>query len=343
MSYAQHTKRLMVFTVCGAALALTIAGSTPASFRARDQGLFVSSESLLGRSGVRVPDERALGAGSATVGVPFGPNELAPTAYGRPYTGSKIGLIPSRAVAELRAARSAGMRVIVKLVGSQKNYRNEDGSFSLFKWKLLIERFRGLPLGKFIANRTIVAHQIVSEPKSRNQWGGTVITNKVLDEMARYSKSIWPKMATVVREDASDLERAGGRGVPRRSWVWTHLDAASSRYLADKGDVNAYARKEQASADRQGLVLVTGLNALAGGDGSSGIPSPTKSGAWTMSEGELLRYVPALLWHSRSCAFEIWRYASDPTYFQRAGILAAMVALAADARAYPSYPCLGGP
>lgn len=277
----------------------------------------------------------------ASGGVPWGPNDIAPELYGQPYTGSKVYFAPARAVEKLEEVRVAEMHVIVKLAGKQEHYQNPDGTFNLELWKAQVDRYRDVPFDGFVADGTIVAHQIVSEAKAPDQFGGTVIPNDVLDEMAAYSLSIWPAMATLVREDAVDLEEeAAGPDEPwPGGWTWKHLDAASSRYSARKGQPARYARTEQASADRQELALAMGLNVLSGGDGSSGIRSPEKDDAWAMSPRELRTYTKELLEHSEACAFEMWKYFPRAAYFEKRRIVRAMKRAGAIAAAAPTYTC----
>lgn len=283
-----------------------------------------------------------VGAGApAAADVPFGPNDLVPRLYGHPYTGTKLYFTPARAVRRLNQARRAGMQVIVKLAGSQEHYRRRDGSFSLRKWKARVDEYRNAGLEEFIDDATIVAHQLVSEAKADDQWGGTVIPNDVLDLMAAYSQTFWPGMPTLVRADAVDLEEdAAGPDEPwPGGWTWDHLDAASSRYSARKGRPAGFARTEQDAADRQGLALAIGMNVLSGGDGSSGIRSPEKDDAWAMSPREVRTYASELLEHSEACAFEMWKYLPRASYFEKRRIVPAMKHVAAAAAAYPTYTC----
>lgn len=280
-------------------------------------------------------------------GIPFGPPKLPSRLYGQVFTGTKLALSPETILADLAEARASSMRVFVILVGSQRHYRNSDGTFDLAAWTTRVDRFRGIDIGGFVRDGTIVAHQLVSEAKARNQWGGSVIPNDVLDEMARHSKGIWPNMATVLRTDPSDLEEhAAGYGRSWPGWTWSYLDAASARYLARKGDIAAFAADEQASAARQKLALVTGLNVLSGGDGSSEIPAPV-AGKWAMSPDELRRYGSTMLSETSACAFELWRYETpgsefeDFGYFDRPDINAALVELAALAARQPARSCHG--
>lgn len=283
----------------------------------------------------------ACSSASAPGGIPWGPNDIPPDLYASPYTGTKVYFAPARAVEKLTEARDAGMRVVVKLAGRQEHYQNADGTFDLELWKAQVDRYRNVPFDEFVADGTVVAHQIVSEAKAPDQFGGTVIPNDVLDEMAAYSRSIWPTMPTLVRADASELEEdAAAYGTPWPGWTWRYLDAASSRYLARKGDPAAFAEAEQASADRQGLALAIGLNVLSGGDGSSNFPSPELPGAWAMSADELRTYTAALLEHTHGCSFEIWKYFPTTSYFTQPRIAAAMSDIADLAADYPTHPCV---
>ncbi len=288
-------------------------------------------------------------AGNAAVGVPFGASKLPSSLFGKPFTETKLEVSPESILGELAEARAGGMHVFIILVGPQHHYQHADGTFNLDKWKARVDRFRGIDLGGFVGDGTIIGHQLVSEAKARNQFGGIVIPNQVLDEMARHSKGIWPTLATMLRTDPSDLEEhAAGYQARLPGWKWTYLDAASARYLDRKGGVDKFAAEQQASADRQELALVVGLNVFSGGDGSSGIPSPAK-GKWAMSPDELRRYGSAMLSRTKPCAFEMWRYESpgsefkDFTYFRRPEIAAAMLDLAALAARTPARPCVSGP
>ncbi|MGH3136353.1 MAG: hypothetical protein ACRDPV_07665 [Gaiellaceae bacterium] len=317
----------------------------------------VSASSSAGESQITAPPlltppttpDQTRPPGSATPiarrGIPLGPPKLPKELYGQVFTGTKLTITPESAVADLLAAQSKSMRVFVILVGAQRHYKNPDGTFDIDLWKALVDEFRDIDLDEFVADGTIVAHQLVSEAKARSQWSGTVISNNVLDEMARHSKELWPTMPTVLRTDPSDLEEhAAAFGTPWPGWKWRHLDAASARYLVRKGSVEDFAANEQASARRQQLALVVGLNVLSGGDGSSGIPSP-RPGLWAMSPDELRRYGSTMLRRTTACAFEMWRYETpgsafeDFRYFRRPEVIEAVTELAAIAARSPSRPC----
>ena len=279
-------------------------------------------------------------------GLPFGPSKLPTEMFGQLFTGTKLKLYPKTVSSTLNAARANGMRVFIVLVGSQSNYRNPDGTFNLELWKASLAVFRDVDFTEFVADGTIIGHQLIEEAKARKQWGGTVITNDVLDEMAGYSKKLWPTLPTVLRVEPSKLAKhAGGWQVPWSTFDWGDLDAAWAQYSARKGPVAEYAGEQSGEADRQNLGLVLGLNVLNGGDGSSGIASPHGGGEWVMSPNELRIYGRTLMDQVEGCAFMMWRYETpgsdleDFVYFRRADVHAAMQDLAQIAAERPAAPC----
>lgn len=282
----------------------------------------------------------------ASGGVPFGASKVPSDLYGKPFTETKIEVEPDSILGALTEARRASMRVFIVCVGgAQRRYQNPDGTFNLAVWKARLDKFRGIDLSSFITDGTILGHQLVSESKARSQFGGKVIANEVLDEMARYSKELWPTMPTMLRTDPTDLEEhAAGYKTPSPGWRWRYLDTASARYLFRKDSVAKFATEQQASADRQKLALVVGLNVFSGGDGSSAIASPSP-GKWAMSPDELRRYGSTLLSQTQPCAFEMWRFETPKSafenfiYFRRPEIAAAMADLAALAARTPARSC----
>ena len=72
--------------------------------------------------------------------------------------------------------------------------------------------------------------------------------------MAKYSKDLWPNMATIVRVDPKYLSSSH-----------RYLDAAWAQYLWRRGNVDSYAREMVSEAQRKGVQLIVGLNILKGG------------------------------------------------------------------------------
>ena len=258
--------------------------------------------------------------GSLLAGITFGTTNLPPSYLNSVHTGTLLGgpLSPSNIVSTLTEVRSRGGRIVVKLCkGSDHYVKNADGTFSFTKWKALVDRYRYVNLGPFIADGTILGHYLIDEPHRAVRWGGKIISPATLEAMAAYSKKIWPTMPALVRVVPSWLATS--------SVTYTHLDAGWLQYTAKKGDVTQLVTAEVAAAKRKALGLVVGMNVSEGG----------KSGAMTATE--VRAYGSVLLNQSYTCGF--YMYHHDPSYFSRSDIRTAMAELSAKARNHAKTSC----
>jgi hypothetical protein len=224
-------------------------------------------------------------------------------------------------VSQLSAIRSRGGKVILMMAGSQPYYKNADGTFSLSKWKARVDRYRRVNMGSYISDGTILAHYLIDEPFDPRNWAGHPIGGSTLEEMAKYSKSIWPSLKTVVRAEPYEIKWNG---------TYHALDAAWAQYLYRKGDAGDYVRKNVAAAKDMGLGLVVGLNVLKGGN---------PNGTW-MTPTEVVNWGSALLSSGYACAFISWQY--GPSNLETAAMRDAMSALRRKAENVPSRSCSGG-
>jgi hypothetical protein len=270
-------------------------------------------------------------AGSALPGIPFGSTNLPADYLTTVHTGSLLGgpLSPGNIVSVLTAIRSKGGRIVVKLCKGRDMYiKNADGTFSLTKWKALVNQYRNVNLAPFIADGTILGHYLIDEPHRTARWGGKIISQATIEEMAAYSKSIWPAMPTLARVVPSWLAAA--------PTTYTHLDAGWLQYVPNKGEVTTLVTAEIAAAKQKGLGLVLGLNVMDGGNGSSKIPGVTR-GKYAMSATELRTYGTALLNQSYACGFYMWTH--NTSYYGRTDIKAAMAELSAKAKTHAKTSC----
>jgi hypothetical protein len=241
--------------------------------------------------------------------------------------GGPLG--PTNILSKLSDARAKGARVVIKLCKGHDRYvQNDDRTFSLTKWKALVDQYKSVDLAPYIADGTIVGHYLIDEPHRTERWGGKIISQATLEEMAKHSKQIWPDLSTFVRVVPSWLASA--------PITYVHLDAGWTQYTAGKGSAASWVAAEAAAAKSKGLGLAVGLNALNGGDGSSRIPGQIK-GMHAMSAGELRTYGTALLNESHACAFFTWMH--DREYYGRPDINSAMVELSAKARSHAKTSC----
>ena len=269
---------------------------------------------------------------SAQPGLVFGSSGGVLNAYlNDVHTGWLNGgsISPSNVLANLSAARAKGGRVVLKLCKGKDSYiKNSDGTFSLSKWKSLVSQYRSVNLGPYIKDGTILGHYLIDEPHRAQRWGGKAISYATLEEMAQYSKSIWPDLSTMVRVTPSWLAGA--------SFTWKYVDAGWTQYRSSLGDAARYVKAEAEAARREGLGLVVGLNVLDGGNGSSKIRGYS-SGKWAMSATEIRNYGSAMLSVGEACAFFNWTW--DDDFYSRSDIKNAMADVSALARKHARTSC----
>jgi hypothetical protein len=284
-------------------------------------------------AGVPVPDSPSLNsAGQLSalhVGIPFGPSHLPTSLLG--LTSATLRTAnPLTIMDDLAAARRVGARVVLAMAGNERRYRDAQGHFSFAMWKARIDRFRGLDFSPYVRDGTIVGHYILDEPHDRTNWGGTLVTRAEVDQLARYSKGLWPNMPTLVRSWPAYL----------KGYQYKYLDAAWAQYSQRFGPIQDFIRANVRDAKATGLALVVGLNLLAGGGKAQGIQGYSGS-RYAMNASQVRSWGAALLAEPYACAFIGWKY--DARYFARSDISSAITALGAKARQHPNHACIKSP
>lgn len=220
-------------------------------------------------------------------GIAIGMSAQPISAFGDIYSGAKLTVSPGDILSRLSAVRARGGRVVLMLAGHPRYYKDSRGHFSLTKWKDRVDRFRRINLSSYIRDGTLAGHYMIDEPNDKRNWHGTTVSPRTLDEMGRYSKQIWPGLATMVRTRPAYFPSA-----PR------YVDAAWATYLHRHGSVNDFLRRNVGDAQRRRMALVVGLNVINGGS-----PNGTK-----MTPGEVKAWGSAMLSSSYPCAFLSWTY-----------------------------------
>jgi hypothetical protein len=257
-------------------------------------------------------------AGAFRGGIPLGFYALPTSQFGSEFNGAMRNIWPEYLIRELSTIRSRGGRVVLMFAGNERHYKI-GRNFSLTKWKARVDRFRRVNFSSFINDGTIIGHYLIDEPNDAHNWG-RAISGNTLEEMARYSKQIWPNMPTIVRAEASYLAKFPVN--------YRYLDAAWAQYVTRKGTAAEFIRRNVADAQRKGLALVTGLNVSQGGPRGSRM-SPT-----------LIRTAGAtLLASTYPCAFISWRY--DAGYLRSGSVRDAMRFLRSRAQARSTRSCRG--
>lgn len=260
------------------------------------------------------------------VGLALGPTHVPPGSFGDLYTGTQItALTSSCLLADLEKARRANVRVFISFTGNEQHNRDENG-FSFTKWKSRVDRFRDADLTPYIEDGTILAHLLMDEPTDPNNWNGKIVTHQEINDMANYSKEVWPTMSTYIRTWPEYL--IGGQ--------FPNLDALWFHYLDRWGDLDAFLEKHLGDLRQVGLKVIGGLNVLNGGSDTSGIPGKGQ-GKHAMSADEVRTWGAKFFAEPNMCAFLLWEW--DAEYLARPDIRAAVEELAAKARAYPKQSC----
>jgi hypothetical protein len=267
-------------------------------------------------------------AAATASGIVFASTKLAVSQLNSVHTGIIYTATPSGLLSTLSQVKAKGGRVLIRF-GGENDYKNADNTFNFTKWKAAVDRFRTINFDSYVSDGTIVGHFILDEPHFPSRWGNHAIPQATVEEVAKYSKQRWPTLPTLVAAPANWLAEV--------SVTYTGLDAAWATYRSKTAsDPAKWVNNQVSRAKSKGLGLVTGLNVLDGGDGSSGIRG-TLNSTWAMSATELKNYGAAMLAPSYACAFVMWRY--DATYYGRSDISQAMSTLAATARSHAKSSC----
>jgi hypothetical protein len=240
-------------------------------------------------------------------GIPFGTFAQPVAAFDRVLNGSKVNIGPDQMLKTLAAIKARGGRVVLALAGHEDFYKDAQGHFSFSMWKQRINRYKGVNLSSFVADGTVIGHYMIDEPNDPYNWNGQPVPGSMLEEMARYSKSIWPSMTTIVRAHPTYMAKF--------STSYKYLDAAWAQYAQRFGDPKAYLAANIAAARSKGLGLVVGLNISMGTLKKTAL-SPQQIDSWGS----------ALLSDSYPCAFISWQYRQP--YFDRWEIRSAMARVA---------------
>jgi hypothetical protein len=276
------------------------------------------------------PDSLYAGIGQ---GVPFGEFSLPPEHYRSPYTGAVRAVSRSNVGGVLTAAQAGKLRVVLNLAGPGHSYRTSEGTFDLAAWKSRIDTYRDVDFSPYVTEGLILAHFLIDEPQAASTWGGQQVGQADVEEMARYSKSIWPTLPTAVR--------AAPRWLLAGDTTYQNLDIAWAQWSGPRRGQTAeeFRNENVALAKQLGVGLIFGMNYLDGGDGSSGIGgTPDHPHLWQMSAAELVSVGTMLAEAPYACAFLSWRH--DAAFESRPDIRAALDSVAAVAAARGGTSCL---
>lgn len=267
---------------------------------------------------------------TARSGIVFGQYQMKNSSITSVYNGVLRLPSPRNLIMTLATARAKGGRVLVKLANHDRHTMNRNRTFNLSKWKAQVARFKNVKFDSYIKDGTLLGHYLLDEPYDASNWGGRRIPPAVVEEMAKFSKKLWPGMTTFVRAPPEYLASTGVK--------FKYLDAGWAMYEYSKwrSDVRRWIRTQNAAAKKAGIKLVVGLNVLNGGTKESRFRG-TKGVKYAMSARQLRSWGSILLQETQACAWFNWRH--DSRYYGRSDIKSAMKYLSSKLKSRPRTSC----
>ena len=260
------------------------------------------------------------------VGIPFGPTQMPIESFSQEYSGTIYPTShPDRLLPALERARQVNARIMVNLTGNESGFRDQHG-FNFDAWKRKVDRYRGIDFSSYVADGTLLGHFIMDEPFDPTNWNGKPVSPAQVEELAKYSKEIWPTLPTIVGNKPDYLK--GQR--------YKYLDGVRFHYNHRYGPIEPFAATQLQHAKAQDLSYITGLNLLNGGSGESKIPG-RRQGKFAMSANEIRTWGGIMIADPYVCGFVMYQY--DPNYLARPDIKAALEELKKKADAHPKQSC----
>ncbi len=254
----------------------------------------------------------------------FGPKQLPYTEFGKHnYTGAYInaGSLNDLTL-RVKTAQSNGMKIVVKLAPAHNTMLNSTtGCFDINLWKQSIDSLKAFDFSTYVTDGTVIGGELVNEPHA-SDWCLTTprtLTKSEVEEMAAYSKNIWPTLPV---------------GAGRSDWLlanapWAHLDFGHSQYHMRKGDITVWINNTVQQSKDAGVGLLMSLDFYAGQLDNT-----------PMSATQLDYYYKAMLQDTYSCALTGYLY--DATYLVQPEIQSVMTTINDAAKTHPAPPCYVG-
>jgi hypothetical protein len=266
------------------------------------------------------------------VGLAFGSAQQPVTTWAPGIIATVYTAQPESLLARLEAARRLNLRLYISFCGSAPYVRDANG-FNFTMWKQRVDRFRGLNLQSYIDDGTIAGHFLLDEADDKSNWNGKIVPVELIEQMAAYSKSIWPTMPAIVRAFPDYLSTYSGK--------YDHLDGVRVQYHYRFGDLDQFISTNEQLAKKLGLIMLGGLNVLRGGGPESGLlngdPNDERP-KYFMNAAQISKWGKRFLSEPGQCGFLLWEY--DSAYLARPDIAAAVSDLEKLARGLPNKSCL---
>lgn len=250
-------------------------------------------------------------------GIPYGPTQLPPDSLCTlGYTGTTLPVVPGKVLRDLERTRECGARTFAQI--RRAKLKDSNGDLSVQAAQAEIDGWPWDGLCARMNDSTIIAFHIGDDVVAK-EWGPAPLEVR----LAR-----WDSIAGAVAAkcpDAPIVIRARPRQLAQRdNWQW--LTTAWAQYpgpLPRSGTPKDFFVAEVASAKKQNLGLVTGVNLLGGGCGPAetgrclpDIPGTSLRGSgkntYQVSAAEFIDYKTAAMSDPYVCASVDWGW--GPTF-----------------------------
>ena len=281
----------------------------------------------------------------ARLGLPYGPTQLpVDSLCSMGYTGTTLPVIPARVLRDLERARECGARVIPNI--RRAKLKDAYGYLSVSAARAELYTWPWDCICARVKDSTIVAFHI-GDDVTLDEWGPDPLPVKLTrwDSIAGIVTEKCPPAATVIRAVPTALEARG-------KWQW--LTTGWAQYPGPRprwGSPEKFYSTEIASAKRQGLGIVAGVNLINGGCGTTALCLPnvpgtplagTIDGRYQLSSAELTYYKAVAMSDPYVCASVDWGWgpAFKSDFHARPEIQSAAKAIGVIARLRPATSCI---
>lgn len=279
-----------------------------------------------------------------TVGLPSGPFNLPPDSLCTlGYSATTLAVTGKRVMRDLERTRECGARTFAQIRRSK--LKDSTGKLSVEAARAELDTWPWPGLCGRVQDSTIIAFYIGDDVEDP-EWGPAKLPVRLAqwDSIAGIIRARCPGAPVAIRSHPNQLEARG-------PWLW--LTTAWTQYTNRRGPPEQFLALQVASARRQRLGLVAGVNLLNGGCGPADrrkcfpdIPGTTLVGTqpelYQLSAAELVYYKTVALSDPYVCASVDWSWgpAFQSRFHERPEVRSAMKALGVVARKRPLSSCI---
>ena len=281
------------------------------------------------------------------LGIPYGPSALPPDSLCTlGYTGTTLAVVPGKVLDELQRTRDCHARTFPQI--RRAKLKDSYGSLSVQATASELETWPWPELCARVKDSTIVAFH-VGDDVTANEWGPAPLATRLAqwDTIGSLIQARCPGAPVVLRALPTQMEA-------RPNWQW--VTTAWAQYPGPRpraGPPEKFFSTQVASAKRQHLGLVAGINLLNGGCGpattglclrdvpGADIPG-TRDNQYQVSAAELVYYKTVAMTDPYVCASVDWAWGPHfkSNFHDRPEIRSAAKAVGVMAKKRPLTSCV---